>query len=246
MLKVSVHAGPSDTASRFNLVAWLDIGYEKLAPEADYTTVLFEACSGAGLPTTIYTYPRWSASLWDLTARAIALGLRVDLDCLNEELPPVIHDKKRFAFADRISAVIEHAPLVGESRKTLSTVDIRQVGRSRGTYTARFTEHAQPAHTTQPFELRPDFLRPAELLLHACAVRLTGRPELPPRPALCAPKPVERNGMKALPIHLLVEPARTGFLHWLNHQDVEPEPAPGARLGVVPAALYGKFLSEAI
>ena len=37
----------SDKASRFNLLAWLDIGYEKPAPEADYATLLFQSGSGA-------------------------------------------------------------------------------------------------------------------------------------------------------------------------------------------------------
>ena len=57
MLKVSIYAGASDRASRFNLLAWLDIGYEKLAPEADYTTLVFQSGSGAGLPTTISPTP---------------------------------------------------------------------------------------------------------------------------------------------------------------------------------------------
>lgn len=42
MLKVSVHAGPLASASRFNLVAWVDIGYERLEPVADYKTVLYQ------------------------------------------------------------------------------------------------------------------------------------------------------------------------------------------------------------
>jgi len=110
MLKVSIHAGPSEAVSRFNLLGWLDIGYEKLAPVADYKTFLFQSGVGASLPTSIYAYPRWSASLWDLTARAIALGLRTELDCLTEEVPTVQREGKAFAFAKQICALIEHVP----------------------------------------------------------------------------------------------------------------------------------------
>lgn len=246
MLKVSVHAGPAKTASRFNLVAWLDIGYDKLAPIADYKTVLFQTGTGATLPASIYQYPRWSASLWDLTARALTLGLRVDLDCLNEELPPVVHVKKHFAFANQICALIEHTSSTGQHRRTLASVEINQVGRARGTYRARFEEHTLTPHVTEPFEFCPDYLRPAELLLHACAVRLTGLQELPPRPALCAPSTIEKQGRHYVPIHRLVEPARTGFLHWLNDNEVELEPHASARLGIVEESLYMKFLTEAV
>lgn len=50
MLRVSIHAGPAREVSRFNRVDWLDIGYEELAPIADYKVVLFQAGEGAGRP----------------------------------------------------------------------------------------------------------------------------------------------------------------------------------------------------
>lgn len=246
MLKVSIHAGALDTASRFNCLAWLDIGYEKLAPIADYKTVLCQNGVGATMPTPIYGYPRWSATLWDLVARALALGLRTDLDCLTEEVPQLTHSKKYIAFASRICAVIEHAPLAGQARKTLASVEIAQVGRSRGTYTACFDEHAIARCVTAPFTFHTDFLRPAELLLHACLARLTGQPELPPRPQLCVPLAMEEGGQRYVPIHRLVEPARTGFVSWLYHNDMPPLEHKNAHQGIAPEKLYVKFLSEAV
>ncbi len=247
MLKVSIHAGALATATRFNLLAWLDIGYEKLAPVATYKTILFQNGVGATPPTAIYDYPRWSASLWDLVARAIALGLRSDVDCLTEEVPTVTISRKRGAFARQVSALIEHVPTTGsERRRTLGSVDIVQAGRTRGTYIARFEEHTMGRHVTEPFAFRPDYLRPAELLLHACLIRLAGKPELPVRPSLCVPTPVEVDGRRYVPIHRLVEPARTGFVTWLHHSGKPPAEHQGAPQGIAPESLYLKFLSEAV
>jgi hypothetical protein len=70
-------------------------------------------------------------------------------------------------------------------------------------------------HVTEPFVFRPNYLRPAELLLHACLMQLHGRAEMPDRPALCVPDPIEKNGQRFVRIHRLVEPARTSFVSWL-------------------------------
>lgn len=246
MLRVSIHAGAPDSASRFNLVAWVDIGYDQLAPIADYKTVLFQTGVGAALMAPIYKYPRWSTSLWDLVARSIALGLRTDLDCLNEEVPPVILTRKRSAFANQVCALIEHLPPNGVGRRTLATVDIKQVGRTRGTYVAKFTEDAMPMRVTEPFQMAPDVLRPAELLLHACLMRLSGKQELPPRPALPLPNPVKVDEEDYVPIQKLGEPARTGFLRWLFANGITPIPHAGYDQGLAQVSLYSRFLTEAV
>lgn len=74
MLRISVHAGLPSGASRYNRSDWLDIGYERLDADAEYKIVLFQAGIGACEPILLTGYPRWSASLWDLIARAIACG----------------------------------------------------------------------------------------------------------------------------------------------------------------------------
>jgi hypothetical protein len=197
---------------RFTQRAWVYIGYEKLAPVADYKTVLFQSGFGASVPAPIYAYPRWSASLWVWTARSIAPALRTDFDCLNAEMPYLEHQIKRFAFASKICALIEHAAPAGQSHRTLASVETAQVGRSRGTYVARFEAHTMARHVTAPFVFRPDYLRVAELVPHACLIRLHGKLEMPARPALCILAPTEKDGRRYVPIHRLVEPARTGFV----------------------------------
>lgn len=245
MLRVSIHAGPLAEASRYNLLAWLDIGYEKLAPIADYKGVLFQSGLGATPPYALASYPRWSASLWDLTARAIALGLNFEEP--SETVPEVTHPRKGCAFASEISALIEHLP-GGQTirRRTLASASIRQVGRRRGSYEAHFDEHTMKRHSTEPFLFTPEVMRPAELLLHACLVRLTGTQEMPARPGLCVPKPIEFEGLSYVPIHGLVEPARTGFRNWLHEWSEPPLEHEGAPLGIAPEPLYVKFLQSAI
>lgn len=75
MLRVTIHSGMPSEASRFNRTDWIDIGYDNLAPHADYKVMLFLTGYGALRPVRLLGYPRWSASLWDLTARAIAASL---------------------------------------------------------------------------------------------------------------------------------------------------------------------------
>jgi hypothetical protein len=249
MLRVNIHAGPLSKATRFNLISWIDIAYERLEPIANYKTVLFETGHGATLPEPLDGYPRWSASLWDLTARALTLGLNQGLsaDQPREAVPVVETREKGFAFASQICAMIEHPPAAGSnSRDMLGSVEVKQSGRNRGTYVARFREHTMPDQTTAPFQFMPSYLRPAELLLHACLMRLTGTREMPPRPALCVPEAVEKDGLRYVPIHMLVEPARTGFLNWLTRNSEPPVEHESAPAGLAPETLYGKFLREAV
>ena len=246
MLKINIHAGPSNAISPFNNIGWVEIAYERLDSVADYKTMLYQKGIGAQLQTSIYKYPRWSASLWDLTARAIALGLRDDLDCLDEELPTLAMGK-RFAFASQICAVIEHTPPAGEQyRRVLGTANILQHGRKRGTYVATFEEHTATTRTIPPFVFRPACLRPAELLMYACLRHLTGSDKLPPRPGLCIPQAIIVDNQNYVSIQSLVEPAKTGFEKWLFTVGTPPIPHPGAALGVAKEALYAQFLREAV
>lgn len=246
MLRVSIHAGPINSMARFNQLAWCDIGYDKLAAVAQYKTVLFQSHQGASPQREIANYPRWSASLWDLVARALVLGLQPDETSGKEELPAVEPPDKGWAFAEKISVVIEHLSPTGHFRSALASAEISQVGRKRGTYVGHFDEHTMKRVVTKEFVFRPSFLRAGELVAHACAVRLTGELVLPPRPALCIPEIIEAEGLKQVALHTLVEPARTGFLRWLSAFSEPPAPHPGAPLGIAPETLYVKFLQEAI
>ena len=248
MLHISIHAGPLSGQSHFNQVSWLNIGYNRLAPVADYKILGFVKGAGADEPVTLSAYPRWSASLWDLTARAIALRL------LPRHFPGVLTvpafepGEKRAAFATAMSALIQHRPSGKNARQPiLATVDIAQEGRNRGLYRASFVEDLGGVHRTEPFLFRPKFLDPTELLLHAALVHLTGQQtEMPAVPQLSVPDELDVGGERHIRIHRLVEPARTGFKRWLSHRGIAPVAHPEAPQGVAPAALYTRFLYEAI
>lgn len=247
MLRINIHAGPLATTSRFTRRAWLDVAYEKLAPVADYKLVLFQSGFGASEPRVLPAYPRWSSSLWELVARGLALTLHPDEDSPQEEVVVQPAKRKNCAFAKTLCATIDHfAGPDNQKRDTLGSVEIIQAGRFRGHYQARFTEHAGKSCLTPVFRYAPDHFSPAELLLHACVARHGEQPVLPPRPALCVPLPVTRDGLRYIPVHRLVEPARTGFQNWLRQNSEPPVPEDGAPLGLAPEPLYAKFLHTAI
>jgi hypothetical protein len=74
MLRVSIHSALPSQLSRFNRTDWVDIGYQTLKEHSEYKVVLFEAGLGSREPVFLQAYPRWSSSLWDLVARALALA----------------------------------------------------------------------------------------------------------------------------------------------------------------------------
>lgn len=246
MLHVSIHAGPLKDATRFNAIAWVDIAYGKLDVIADYRTVLFQNGFGAAPPAPIYRYPRWSASLWDLIARALALGLRTDVDVLNYEIPEVILTRKLCAFASQISVLVEHTATRSKARKTLASAEITQHMKVRGAYVARFEEHGQKHAILEPFRFQPDFFRPAELLLHACLMRLSGKLKFPPVPSLCLPDRLRIADKDHISITRLVEPARTGFTSWLRQKSKTLIRDSDGKPTLARASLYQRFLKEAI
>lgn len=246
MLRVSIHAGPLEGISRFNRTDWVDIGYEQLRAVADYKVVLFSVGEGATPPRPLLGYPRWSASLWDLTARAIALGLSPDSEKPVEAVQPVEAGKHK-AFADALSAVIEHYPSTGNGGRRLAAMEIVQHRRTRGMYRARVDEDLHPSMSTVPFHFAPAFLRPAELVMRAALVRLTGvHLALPPRPSLKLPAPDVVDGKPYIAIHRLAEPARTGFERWLHRFSEPPTEMKDAPKGLAPETMFAKFLEECV
>lgn len=243
MLSVSIHASSPEKADRFNRLARLDIVYERLAPVADYKVSLLERNQDVRPPRALPQYPRWSASLWDLVARSLAICLPDEPTAI-ETVPEFNPGEKRCAFAREVSVILDHA--ASDQKNTLGTAVIRRAGRRRGLYQAHFDEHTMKPRRTDVFEFAPAYFRPAELLLHACLYHLEGKPELPARPGLCAPPPVMLDGLPYIQVHQLVEPAQTGFRTWLNWFSEPVREYPGAPLGIAPATLYTKFLCSAI
>lgn len=247
MLRVSIHAGPLRLMDVSNRLDWLDIGYGMLAPVADYQAVLF--CVGEGIrpPVVVKGYPRWSASLWDLVTRVIALSLAPDPKAPREEVPPWPEKPKHVAWAERVCAVVEHCPAGTETRsRLLASAEVWRHGRMKGTYRARFEEDCMPVREVAGFTFRPQLLRPAELVLHAALMRLSGQHErMPPRPSVATPE-VVKDGLPYVPLHRLPEPARTGFSRWLQAYSEPPLAHAGAPDGIAPAPSYLKFLSSAV
>lgn len=129
MLRISLHASSLAQTSRFKRVAWLDLAYTKLEPVADYKVLLFQAGDGASEPRTLPQYPRWSASLWDLVARGLALALHPDEEHPREELVVLPAARKGCAFTRLLCATIEHyAGPDSQKRDTLGTVAIAPAG----------------------------------------------------------------------------------------------------------------------
>ncbi len=75
---LSIHAGPLAKISRSNRLDWLDIGYQRLAPAADYKVILFKIGEGAlphvGLPGTCRTQGRPCTG--SIPCRLMSTGLR--------------------------------------------------------------------------------------------------------------------------------------------------------------------------
>jgi hypothetical protein len=58
------------------------------------------------------------------------------------------------------------------------------------------------------------------------------------------PEPIEKDGLRYVQIHDLVEPARTGFTEWLHRFSEPPKEHEGAL--IAPEVMYGQFLKEAV
>ncbi|WP_325099839.1 hypothetical protein [Paraburkholderia madseniana] len=84
MLKVTVELWPGGRESGRRVIATADIVRIKNGVLADYEVDLREDLLGeVGEASTLRSYPRWSASVWDLVARSIAAALNDG----NEQLP---------------------------------------------------------------------------------------------------------------------------------------------------------------
>lgn len=79
MLRVYLHAGGLDERNLGNQLASIDIAYAKKSALADYLVGMNLRSHGEVEPDYVLRYPRWSASLWDLVARALT-RLQVDVE----------------------------------------------------------------------------------------------------------------------------------------------------------------------
>jgi hypothetical protein len=85
MLRVTVELWPGGRESAKRTIATADIGRVRDGTLADYEVALDERLIGeVGDPAHVLAYPRWSASVFDLVVRCLAVALNEG----KEELPP--------------------------------------------------------------------------------------------------------------------------------------------------------------
>lgn len=217
MLKVSLHFATPATVSPENVIGRLDIGYAKLDAHADYKAVMFTAGLGEHPPIQIYDYPRWSGSVWDLVARAICKSLND-----REVLRPMAMPARRCAFIDDMTAMIEHWPDgVDTKRATIGIAHIKMC-RRRGNYIAMFnTDVEGDVQETSVFTYKPKILKPWDLLSRAYAWSVDESFELPLRPDLYVPIPIQDCGMSLVNLSTVSEPAYSGILKWLHKKNIK-------------------------
>lgn len=240
MLKVFLHNGPPESVSPFNQLGRLDIGYEMLDIHADYKAVLTMAGAGELPPVQLPGYPRWTASVWDLVMRTVALALH------GEEAFPALDFVRRGAFAQQLTAIVQHWPDGQEfGRSTVGTAHLRML-RKRCRYVATFEDDILGAQSSTEFVHTPDVLVPWDLLARAYAWASHGRASMPPRPALYMPIPFEQDGQVVVSLDTVKEPARTGLHRWMLSKGVAPTLADAFSSPCIKEADYVRFLQKAV
>src|ERR1700679_2112033 len=158
MLHVSIHAGPLKEACGANRLDWLAIGTPRLGRGADYRVALFQVGRGPAPIVEIFNYPRWSASAWDLVARAIALGISATegepVERLTLLVPPMQAPVKtpgrkrptppKFADAESLCALMYHQGTEGTADRQVASMQITRQKKIRGLYKATVREDRRP------------------------------------------------------------------------------------------------------
>ena len=240
MLKVFLHNGTPDKVSPFNQLGRLDIGYENLDIHADYKAVLRMAGVGELPPVQLNGYPRWTASVWDLVMRMLAMCIH------REEAFPALDLIRRGAFAQCLTAVVQHWPDgLEQGRATVGTAEIR-MQRRRCRYVATFEDDILGAQASIVFAHTPNALISWDLLARAYAWTSHGRASMPPRPELYMPIPYEQDGQVVVWVDTVREPARTGLYRWMLDKGVSPFVVPSLSGMSIKEADYVSFLRRAV
>lgn len=242
MLKVSLHyATPSQVSAR-NKLGQLDISYARLDALADYKAVMFATGTGEMPPVQLQYYPRWSASVWDLIARVVCLSLNG-----REAFPSGdLTAGGRGAFIDDMTAVIEHCNDGGDNRRaTIGTAHI-SMRKRRCHYNAFFDDDILGKRESSVFIHRPEGLSPWDLLARAYAWTAQERFELPARPSLYTPIPVQQGLGFFVPLETVSEPALTGIRRWLHRRGLSTTTTDLVTGPCVTEACFVDFLRVAV
>jgi hypothetical protein len=234
MLKATIHSGLLASRSVANQLAVLDVAYQKKSALADYVVALSLRGIGELAPAFVGSYPRWSASVWDLVARALAQTLyRAD------QIPASDKADRRCAYATRVCASIERMTAGGRGHE-VGTVEILQDGARRGVYTATFDEDVLGPRSAQ-FEYGCKALNTAELLMRAICWAYYDTDLVGPMPKLILPPALKIDGVERFHLAALDEPALTEFQRYQAiHAKVGAEPVSN----LPRAEDYVRFLME--
>lgn len=242
MLKLYIHSSTPDEVSPRNCRGRLDIGYDKLDAHATYKLVMTTAGLGESSPATLENYPRWSASMWDLAIRGVCL-------CLNRReavWPAEVPRKRKGAFMDNLSAVVEHWPDGFETRRAvIGRAHVKRHHRNCH-YIARFEDDILGSRESSVFVHTPEGLSPWDLLSRSYAWTVSESFVLPARPVLYTPIPVAHGTESFVSLETVAEPARTGITRWLARRGDTPVSVEGLLGPCVPESQFVTFLRQAV
>jgi hypothetical protein len=242
MLKVTLHFSTPNMISQANTIGRLDIGYARLDARADYKALMFTAGLGEHPPIQIYDYPRWSCSVWDLVARAICKSLNG-----REVLKPMNIESGNCAFIDNLTARIEHWPDGFDVKKAIIGTAHVSMGRRRGSYTANFkTDVEGDEQETSVFTYKTSKLKPWDLMARAYAWSVNEGMDLPPKPELYVPIPIQDCGESLVNLNTVSEPAYSGIMKWMSKCDIKTIVSEFVSGPCVTEANFVSFLKTAV
>lgn len=233
MLKVSIHAGLLNERKPENVMASVDIAYQKKEALADYLIASTVRQEGERKPQVLTNYPRWSGSLWDLAARALARSIYGEA-----KVPPSATPDKRCAYATRLCAVIEHHTK-DERSQLLGHAELWQQGPARGVYTVALEEDILGKREAR-FEYGAKRLDALDLVMRGLCWALFQQDTPGPRPQLILPTCIRVADEDRFDVASLAEPARSGFARYLAATRPTVAPTEWAS-----AKDYVQFLMEA-
>ncbi len=242
MFKVTLHSGVVKDATLHNLLGRLDFGYEKLAAVATYKSELFVCGVGSLGLRHLENYPRWSASIWDLIARLVTVGLYT-----HEKLPAIPSGPRdKGAYVRNMCAIVEHWADGEETRRARVATAQLSRGIRHCDYACELFDDLTGTRTSQQFRHAPEVLQPWDLLVRGVCWAEAGHSSLPERPPLRVPPVFEEDGVESISMGKLCVQARVGLGNWLARQGLKPRLPLGQGSATVPAKVFTQFLESVL
>lgn len=232
MLRVTLYHSTLKDRSEANQCAVLEVAYDRKGIKSDYLASLSLRDAGQCEPGKVLGYPRWSGSLWDLVARALAVSLYG-----SKPVPPADKPDRRCAYATKLCAAIEGSD-AKRSGLLLGSATVTQDGNQRGRYVVELQEDILGVHRGK-LAFGSKRLNPAELLFRGVCQALYGADQPGPWPSVIAAPFIKVDGVDHFDVQALREPARTGFRRYLARRYPTTEEVSFGR-----AEDYAEFLAK--